>query len=369
MLMASAHAQMQSSGDHVEVITIPGMKPFTREHKPKGSYTIEIDPAGDWTDTKIELLPGDKLALSAEGTLRFADGRAVTGSGVQRGWKDLLRSFPVDSANVGALVGRIGDNAAAVPFVIGEQSDLTVSQPGNLFVRMNVSGDLRPTGTLTLHVKLTPAPKATTAGMAPSDMAKSISSMPVDDLPRRVTDEEGRPGDVVNFALLGTEQQVADAFTRSGWLAVDANVDEALLHGALSTLEHKPYVAMPMSKLYLFGRPQDRSYARAEALKVAAFRHHLRVWNTGQVLNGQPLWVGSATYDNGLERDQRNGNLTHSIDPEIDGERRFLLDSFVNSGSVSSAAYVTPSNPVKEAHTATGGSFHTDGRVLILALK
>jgi hypothetical protein len=31
--------------------------------------------------------------------------------------------------------------------------------------------------------------------------------------------------------------------------------------------------------------------------------------------------------------------------------------------------HVTPANPLTEAKTATGGSFHSDGRVVVLVLK
>jgi hypothetical protein len=33
------------------------------------------------------------------------------------------------------------------------------------------------------------------------------------------------------------------------------------------------------------------------------------------------------------------------------------------------AAYVTPSNPLRTALTATGGSFHSDGRIVVIALR
>ncbi|MDR3721220.1 MAG: hypothetical protein P4L00_06440 [Candidatus Acidoferrales bacterium] len=31
--------------------------------------------------------------------------------------------------------------------------------------------------------------------------------------------------------------------------------------------------------------------------------------------------------------------------------------------------HLTPSSPLTEAKTATGGSFHSDGRILVLVLK
>jgi hypothetical protein len=111
------------------------------------------------------------------------------------------------------------------------------------------------------------------------------------------------------------------------------------------------------------------SFARADPLLVAAERHHLRVWLTDKTVGGKPLWVGSSTHDIGFEKDQRNGGVTHKIDPEIDKERDFLLDSFDAAGVFSSAAYVTPENPLTTARTATGGSFFSDGRIVVMALR
>jgi hypothetical protein len=45
------------------------------------------------------------------------------------------------------------------------------------------------------------------------------------------------------------------------------------------------------------------------------------------------------------------------------------LNSFDAAGVYSSAAYVTPTNPMTEARTATGGSFHSDGRIVVMSLR
>jgi hypothetical protein len=192
------------------------------------------------------------------------------------------------------------------------------------------------------------------------------------DIPRRVSDAaagSANEGDMVNFALVGTREQVEAAYKAAGWVAVDKNVQDAVVNGLLRTLNREAYTEMPMSTLYLFGRPQDMSFARADPLLVAAERHHLRVWLTDKTVGGKPLWVGSSTHDIGFEKDQRNGGVTHKIDPQIDKERDFLLDSFDAAGVFSSAAYVTPTDPLTTARTATGGSFFSDGRIVVMALK
>jgi hypothetical protein len=93
------------------------------------------------------------------------------------------------------------------------------------------------------------------------------------------------------------------------------------------------------------------------------------VWKTNQTVGGKPLWVGSATHDIGFEKDQRNNGVTHKIDPDIDKERAYLLQSFDAAGAFTSAAYVTPTDPLLDARTATGGSFHSDGRIVVMELR
>ena len=360
------HAQdIAAHGPRVEAI-IPA-KSTAHLEKRKDKYSVKIEAAG-WIDTGIPLIAGDVLAFSSEGDVKLADGRSTDPDGAARGWRDMLRQFPMPQADAGALIGRIGDSAAAVPFLIGKATKLDVRYNGHLYVRINSPMDLFASGSVKLKVQFEKSQKQV-KGEATSDLAKVLPLEIFAQIPRRVEDEEHHAGDVVNFALIGSEQQVKDAFAHAGWIAVDKNVDDALVNGLFATLEKRAYLAVPMSTLYLFGRPQDMSYARAEAIRVAAVRHHLRVWKTEFTVEGKPLWVGSATHDNGFERDERNGGVTHKIDENIDEERDFIRGSFETSGGYASAAYVTPADPVSSAHTATGGSFRTDGRILVMELN
>jgi len=149
---------------------------------------------------------------------------------------------------------------------------------------------------------------------------------------------------------------------------VDADVQDAILHGVLESISKESYVTMPMSQLYLFGRPQDYGWAHAEPISVVKTRNHLRIWKAPYQVHGETLWVGAATHDIGLERDQRNNGITHKIDPDIDLERDYLEKTLSSTGLVSEITYLLPDHPLKEATTATGGSFHSNGKVLVLKL-
>jgi hypothetical protein len=362
-----AQAPAASTTTHPAVEVIKATTPDASQLKArKGSYTFKIEGA-DWTDTGLTVTPADHLNFTATGNLALADGRSAPPDGLTRGWKDLVRTYPLNSANSGALIGRIGNEAAAVPFLIGASKDMDVSATGNLYLRLNLSSDLSGTGNVEVKMKLTNQPTQKT--LSAPDLAKLLSPQLFSDVPRRVGDLQGNPGDMVNYALIGTQDQVTKAFAAAGWVQVDKTTQDAVVHGLISTLSHAAYTEMPMSTLYLFGRSQDLSFARADPLAVAAIRHHLRVWKTTETVGGEPLWVGSATHDNGFEKDQRNGGVTHHIDANVDQELDFLEQSFSGAGVIAGAAYVMPSNPLTTAKTATGGSFESDGRIVVMDLK
>ncbi|MEO6964520.1 MAG: LssY C-terminal domain-containing protein [Acidobacteriaceae bacterium] len=336
----------------------------------KKAYDATVT-GGDWQATSVQLIAGDDVKFQTSGSMILSDGHTVKPDGVARNWTDLIRIYPLNSANSGALIGRIGSGNAALPFLIGDGDTLTAPVDGQLYLRANLSSNLNANGTYTVKVALQPSKAGdTAASVADSGVfASQLSPALFKDIPRRVTDQAGNLGDMVNFALVGTEAQVKADLDKAAWFPTDANPTAAVVHGLIETLSHASYMAVPMSTLYLFGRPQDMAYARAEAITVVATRNHLRLWKSTETVGGSPLWVGSATHDNGFEKDQRTGGITHHIDPDIDQERDFILASFINAGAAKAAAFVKPSNPVGSARTATGGSFQTDGRIVVILLR
>jgi hypothetical protein len=375
--VVSARCEQQAAIAPVPSAPVPGVQTIPLEQPPtaaslqarKNSLTVTVT-GSDWVDTQLVVAPGDSITFTATGSVTLSDGRNATADGSARGWKDLLRQFPDNSSPVGALVARIGSNAATVPFGIGASKTLEVTSTGELFLRINVSSDLTATGSYTVGMKLSRKPEqAKEQAATEGKLATAITPAIFAAIPRRVQDQQGNLGDMVNFALIGSQEQVEKAFQNAGWVRVDSSNQDAVVHGLIQTLQHKSYLEVPMSTLYLFNRPQDLSYARADPITVAAERHHLRVWKSPEAVNGKLLWVGSSTHDIGFEKDQRNDGITHKIDPEIDKERDFLEQSFAAAGNLLAAAYVTPSQALTTARTATGGSFQSDGRIVVLTLK
>ena len=342
----------------------PALSPAADQKKQR-----EFDVAGNppWLDTGIDVRQGDLLRFSASGTIRMSKYRESGPDGIKREWLDLLRIFPLNDVNAGALLGRIGDSAESRPFLIGAGSESRAAIAGRLYLGINQAENERAEGNF--HAKVEIAPQTTPAKPAPQIRLPEVTREMLDSIPVRVTDSDGNPGDRVNFLIIGSEDQVKQALNDAGWVLVNRSAKDALIQAAIAVFSRQAYTQLPMSELMLFGRPQDFGYAHADPLRVVAARHHFRLWKAPSQVDGQTLWVGAGTHDIGFDRDQRTGGITHKIDPDTDLEREFIGQSLEATGLTVGKYYVTPSNPLKEAKTAHGETFYSDGRTLVIILK
>jgi len=339
--------------------------------QPRIFQEFQITGERVWLDTGFDLQAGERLILTASGKLRYPDAPEDNGpEGLPRDFKDIVRILPLNRSGRGALVGRIGDPDVAQPFLIGTRRELTAAVGGRLAIGINQLADEVSEGTYTVHVEIY-GPE----GQTPIAAVRRVKNIPGVDkslfskVPRRVADKDGNPGDMINFLIIGSESAVQNVFSNAGWVQVDTDPTGSVLRALLASISKEAYVSMPMSALYLFGRMQDYGWAHAEPIAVVASRHHLRIWKAPFQVHDRALWVGAATHDIGFETDRRNGNITHKIDPDVDLERQYVEKTLAATGLVTQIAYFLPEKAVKEASTATGGSFHSDGRVLLLDIE
>ena len=366
---AAAQAQ-QSPGQSSVSALADTPAPSAPSRKPRVSQEIQLTGDSSWFNTGIDVQAGEHVIVTASGTMRYSGQQTDTApAGIPRGFKDLLRDLPDNEAGRGAVIGRIGDEGTSQPFLIGAKRDIVSPISGRLSVGINQLSSDAGDGTFVVEIMIYTADADSVLFTA-----KTVASIPgVDNrlfskIPRRISDKAGNPGDMVNFLILGSEDEMEKLFTTAGWVQVDANVKETLVHGLLESISKESYLTMPMSPLYLFGRQQDYGWAHAEPISVVASRNHLRIWKAPFQVNGLVLWVGAATHDIGFEKDQRNNGLTHKIDPNVDLERDYVEKTLTSTGLVAEVALVLPANPMQDAKTATGGGFHSNGEVLVLKL-
>lgn len=363
---ASAHATAQAA-----------------EATPSGTHReIEVPGSKQWIDTSIDLQGGAKVRFTAKGQITYPADESYAGklrtagtfgpAGLARNFADLVHRYAVNDAGHGALIGRIGSGDYGQSFLIGESKEYDVPVAGRLYVGLNESASDASTAQGSFQVTidiLQEGSGSTVAGGPEETRIKGITTDLLGKIPRRVSDPDGRPGDMVNVLIVGSQGQVVKVFTTAGWVQVDKTVRESMLNAVMESFEKKDYLTMPMSILYLFNRAQDYGFAHAEPVRVAMSRNHLRVWKSPYEVEGRPLWCVAATHDIGFERDQRNNGVTHKIDPAIDGEREYVDGTLSATGLVVQRDHVTPDDPLTTAKTATGGEFHSDGRIVVLVLK
>jgi hypothetical protein len=347
------------------------------------TYEIDVPATKEWIDTNIDVHGGAKLRFTATGQITYPADQSYSGKtrssgtfgpdGLPRGFADLLHQYAVGDAGHGALIGRVGPDTYAQAFQVGASKEYVVPVAGRLFVGLNQSMSEAATAKGSFHVKIEVLDEGSKDAGSPGGPEETrlagITPDMLNKIPRRVTDPAGKPGDMVNVLIVGTQDQLVHVFADAGWVKVDAKVENTALNAIVDSLEKKDYLTMPMSTLFLFGRAQDYGFAHAEPVRVAMSRNHLRVWKSPYEVDGRPLWCVAATHDIGFERDQRNNGLTHKIDPSIDGEREYVNGTLSGTGLVVQRDHVTPAQPLTTAKTATGGEFHSDGRILVLVLK
>ena len=201
-----------------------------------------------------------------------------------------------------------------------------------------------------------PVTRATRSGLA--DMVQL--------LPPRSLNGEGREGDMLNLIFAAQENDLQEAFARAGWLKVEKSKPRIIWH---LLWQRKRYTKLPMGRLYVFGRAPDFSYALPDPESIVARRHHLRIWKTNGSEDGIPLWVAAATHDVGIQLVKRRFRLLHRIDPNVDEERDFIAANLAVTRQLVRQTYINCADPVFRAETATGQSYYSDSRMLLLELR
>jgi len=186
------------------------------------------------------------------------------------------------------------------------------------------------------------------------------------DAPKRATSRDNRPGDPINLVVVGTAQEIQQAFHQAGWMEPKKKNQQSILKTAEAVINNDGYGAAPVSDLYLLGRRED--FAFEKTLNTFNKRHHLRLWQTTATTpDGRPIWLGAATHDIGI--DVHPGVVSHATDPDLDDEREQVGADLFLGGAVQAAGLITPPNALSKGMTATGGAWHTDGRLIVIELK
>lgn len=202
-------------------------------------------------------------------------------------------------------------------------------------------------------------PKPTEETVSP-EMASQLELIPYE-----VTKENGTPAaDMINVALVGTAEEVRNAFEQAGWVEAEPKSAGSFARTYKAFTAASAYPAAPVSMLLHDDAVPDLVYQKS--LNTISKRHHIRIWQRGTTADGRGLWVGAATHDIGMGR--RSGTLmaTHKIDLRIDRERGKVVNDFLYSGCADSVRYLDRPEATRRGDGVA--TVITDGRLGVLEL-
>jgi hypothetical protein len=176
-----------------------------------------------------------------------------------------------------------------------------------------------------------------------------------------------RPSDVTNIMLIGTADEIRQAFEKSGWSQAASLNAQSKLETARALIADRGYREGPMSLLTLNGQAPVMTWQKGN--NTFAARHHLRIFRTPDTFDGKPVWVASSTHDIGIEFSDRDHTFIHKIDSNIDRERAKVVNDLLGTGMVHALALVDRPLVPHDATNATGDTLQTDGRMAVLLFR
>jgi undecaprenyl-diphosphatase len=212
-----------------------------------------------------------------------------------------------------------------------------------------------------------PAPAPQTAPSvltAPDALTTSAESR----LPHYTETLLGHNQEPVSIILVGTRDQLEVAFLAAGWTEARPFGLASVVGGASAAVSGRGDPAGPVTPSFLAEQPNVLAFSQPTSTSFAQ-RHHIRLWSTRLVTTaGQPVWLGTASYDEGFELAASTGLPTHRIAPNIDQERAYVAASLESGGDVArseSLAWV----PAEHGRNFDGDPFYTDGNAVLIWLR
>ena len=190
----------------------------------------------------------------------------------------------------------------------------------------------------------------------------------LDNVDRITHTADGHPGDPVNIAIIGTEEELIRAMVAIGWFPANSITFESSLRIAVDSVLRRPDDQAPVSSLYLFGRKQDLAFEQPVGNSPRQ-RHHVRFWRSTQEEADGSLWFGAATFDRSVGLSHTTGEVTHHIGPDVDAERDRLSEQLARRNWVQEQYWEDHFHKELKGLNGGGDPWQTDGKLVVLMLK
>jgi hypothetical protein len=201
----------------------------------------------------------------------------------------------------------------------------------------------------------------------PDEIDRESMEVMAPSLPERTTTRHGLAADFVNVAVVGTADQMNQAFRAAGWEHGDPTSTRSVMREMYAFLAFKNYPEAPISRQLVDGAPMSTTWEKS--LDSYEKREHLRVWARSEVIGGQTVWLGAMTRETGATLSLKQRKFIHHIEADVDAGRGMLVRDLGLAGCVASVYYVDRPQMEHAAMNATGDAMRTDGSLAVVQLK
>jgi hypothetical protein len=321
----------------------------------------ELTPSSSPSDRARLLIRFDKLMIPRTPAVTFAGHISEVENAREEVLQDgticgvLASELPVTQLE--GAVSKLGEQS-------GELSELEQKAFGKSDTSINYGPGTDLTLVLDKPLDLTEMPPSTSFNQLPPGVSAAVARM-LEGAPQRASGKDGKPGDPLNLVVIGNGTEILNVFNKAGWGEAERKTGKSVWDTVRAVAGNQGFGRAPVSDLYLFGHREDLAFEKT--LNTFLKRHHLRLWRTAATTSdGREIWLGAATHDTGL--DVHPGVVSHAIDPDLDAERAKVGADLRVTGRVTAEQLVTRPDPLSQGFTATGGTWKTDGRLLVIDL-
>lgn len=173
----------------------------------------------------------------------------------------------------------------------------------------------------------------------------------------------GEQMEPISLIVIGSKEQLVQSFQDSGWFMADNLNSQRLLHLAMAAILNKEYLNAPVTPSFYDKKPNDVAFEKSTEALTVRKRHHIRFWLTDFQYGNDPVWVATASFDNGIRY-----FVTHSIAPDIDTEREYVFNDLVKNNKAKEEDKIQIVPPTL-GQNQSGDQFFTDGKVYILSIE
>jgi hypothetical protein len=371
-LNAKVSSQTSQPGDPVDAVVIAAVMASGQYAIPAGAVVhgsvIQASPAAE-PDTRATLLVSFKRidigGASVPCAARVAGVDNAREKVDQAGQINGILASETITGKIDNEISKIGESHSGLAGLLGavkgavlKQADTEINYGAGveMTIQLTAALHLRVPGGAGPRARLSPMPEVTV-------LRRLIAGLPS----QAVAQKPPKPSDLTNLILIGSREDVQQAFADAGWSAANPLSRKAKYETLTALGEDRGYNEAPVSVLLLDGKPPDLVFEKLT--DTFARRHHLRIWLTGETFLGQPVWAAAATHDVGISFSEANRTFIHRVEGHIDEERAKVANDLIFTGRVRSETPVDRGGVPRTFQNATGDTLQTDGRIDVLLLQ